>query len=126
MKFYVARPMRGYPEFNFPAFARVTKALRSQGHEVFNPAERDNEKHGTDISKGNETGDEKLAAAQHGFSLREALSADCQWICEHAEGVVLLPGWKESKGAVAESALGTALGLEIYELTSDVVGAMEP
>lgn len=125
MKIYVAGPMRGYPEFNFPAFASATKALRSQGHEVFNPAERDNEKHGTDISKGNEHGDEKMAAAQHGFNLREALGADCGWICANAEAIVLLPGWEESKGAVAESALGTALGLQIFEMTPDVLERME-
>ena len=116
--------MRGHPEFNFPAFASVTKFLRAQGHEVFSPAERDNKKHGTDISKGNEHGDEKIAASQYGFNLREALAADCKWICLHAEGIVLLPGWKESKGAVAESALGTALGLEIFEMAPDVLGGL--
>lgn len=126
MKIYVAGPMRGYKEFNFPAFAKATKALRSQGHEVFNPAERDNEKHGVDISKGNEHGDEKVAAAQHGFNLREALAADCAWICEHADAVALLPGWEQSKGAISERALAEALGLRVYEIPQDVLKGMEP
>lgn len=50
MKVYVAGPMRGIPEFNFPAFNLAAKNLRADGHVVFNPAERDNERHGTDIS----------------------------------------------------------------------------
>ena len=64
--------------------------LRALGHEVFNPAEKDIERHGTDISKGNVAGDEAKAAADHGFNLRQALGEDLAWICEHAEGVALL------------------------------------
>lgn len=111
MKIYLAGPMRGIPEFNFPAFHKATAFLRALGHEVFNPAERDNERHGTDISKGNATGDEKLAAAQHGFNLREALGADLAWICAEADAIALLPGWENSKGVKAEAATGDALGL---------------
>lgn len=116
MKVYVAGPMRGIPEFNFPAFYSAASSLRGQGHEVFNPAERDNDRHGTDISKGNATGDEDLAAKQHGFNLREALSADLAYICLEADAIALLPGWQGSKGATAERAAAVALGLEIIEL----------
>ena len=116
MKIYLAGPMRGKPEFNFPAFFRVTARLREAGHEVFNPAEKDNEKHGTDISKGNQEGRVDVAASQHGFSLREALGADLAWICAEAEAVALLPGWRNSKGATAEYATAVALGLEVIEL----------
>ncbi len=113
-KTYVAGPMRGYPEFNFPAFMMATARLRAAGHEVFNPAERDNEKHGTDISKGNVNGDENVAAAQHGFNLREALAADAKWICEEATAIFMLRGWEKSKGAVAEKALAEALGHKVW------------
>lgn len=116
MKIYLAGPMRGIPEFNFPAFYAAAAELRAQGHTVFNPAERDNEHHGTDISKGNATGDEKLAAAQHGFSLREALASDLNYICREAEAIALLPGWERSKGVAAERATALALGLEVIEL----------
>ena len=105
--------MRGMPEFNFPAFFGAQDLLESKGHEVFNPAARDNEHHGTDISKGNATGDEAIAAKDHGFDLREALGADCAWICAQAEGIYMLDGWAKSAGATAERALAIALGLEI-------------
>lgn len=116
MNIYVAGPMRGIPEFNFPAFHAATAKLRSDGHSVFNPAERDMERHGTDISKGNVAGCEKLAATQYGFNLREALGDDLAYICKHADAVALLPGWENSKGAKAEKATAEALGLQVIEL----------
>jgi hypothetical protein len=120
MKIYVAGPMRGIPEFNFPAFHAAAAKLRAEGHEVFNPAERDNERHGQDISKGNATGDEALAAAQHGFNLRVALGDDLAWICATADAIALLPGWENSKGAKAERATAEALGLQEIRLDGAV------
>jgi hypothetical protein len=116
MKIYVAGPMRGIPEFNFPAFNAAAAALRLEGHIVFNPAEKDNERHGTDISKGNAVGDESLATKQHGFNLREALALDLDFICREADAVALLPGWERSKGANAEKATADALGLQLLYL----------
>lgn len=112
MRVYLAGPMRGIPEFNFPAFFAAAALLRAAGHTVFNPAERDNERHGTDVSAGNLTGDEHVAAAQHGFSLREALADDLAFICLEADAIALLPGWERSKGVAAERATAIALGLE--------------
>src|SRR5689334_4430148 len=116
MNIYVAGPMRGIPEFNFPAFNAATQKLRQDGHFVFNPAERDMERHGTDISKGNSTGSLEQAAKEHGFNLRDALCDDLTFICKTADAVALLPGWQRSKGATAERATAEALGLEIIEL----------
>ena len=116
MKLYLAGKMRGLPEFGFSAFHAAAAKLRAEGHYVFNPAERDNERHGADISKGNVAGDEAVAAKEHGFNLREALGEDLAWICAHAEGIALLPGWQDSKGATAERAVAVALGLEVIEL----------
>jgi hypothetical protein len=108
MKFYVAGPMRGYPLFNFPAFDAATALLREQGHEVFNPAERDREKHGDGVNDS-ATGD--LAdITDTGFSLRDALGADTEWICREADAIFMLDGWEKSKGATAEKALAEALG----------------
>ena len=116
MKIYLAGPMRGIPEFNFPAFHAAAAKLRYDGHDVFNPAEKDNERHGKDISKGNTTGCENIAAIEHGFNLREALHIDLTFICREADGIALLPGWRNSKGATAEHATAVALGLQVIEL----------
>lgn len=114
MNIYLAGPMQGYPEFNFPAFNTKTAELRAQGHEVFNPAERDIERHGgVDISKGNTKGCLEHAVKNHGFNLREALRDDLTYICTTADAICLLPGWENSKGARAEHATAVALGLKI-------------
>ena len=115
MKIYLAGPMRHIPNFNFPAFDFAAAKLRGEGHEVFSPAERDRQHHGTAL-EDNPTGDEIVAAEKVGFSLRRALGDDTAWICSDADAVALLPGWEKSKGAVAEAALAMALGLETIVL----------
>lgn len=96
MKLYLAGPMRGYENLNFPAFHAAAEKLREQGHSVFCPAEND-----------------------IGEDLRRAFAMDTQWICLCADGIALLPGWEESKGATAEHALATALGLKVILLEDD-------
>lgn len=118
LRIYLAGPMQGYPEFNFPAFHEAARKLRFFGHEVFSPAEKDIERHaGVDISKGNATGSVTAAVTEHKFSLRDALHDDMVWICKHATAIAMLPGWENSKGANAEHALAKALGLEILYIS---------
>lgn len=38
MKVYIAGPMTGYPDFNYPAFFAAQDALIGVGHEPINPA----------------------------------------------------------------------------------------
>ena len=99
--------MTGIEHFNAPAFDAAAFLLREAGHEVFNPAENDRE-NGFDPS--GMSGD-ATEAASAGFDLRTALKQDLSWICDHAEGVALLEGWENSKGARAEVALAKALGI---------------
>ena len=118
MKVYLAGPMTGYKDFNFPAFEKAAAQLRAEGHEVFSPAEKDQELYGADVNKS-ETGAHADAAAK-GFSLRQALSLDLQWICEEADAVAFLPGWERSAGANAEHRTAIALipeGMQIIYLT---------
>lgn len=115
MKVYLAGPMQGLPEFNFPAFHAFAAKLRADGFDVFSPAEKDIERTGKDISKGNATGCHVQAAAD-GFNLRDALADDTWFICKEADAVALLPGWENSKGAQAEWALARALGLVMIYL----------
>jgi hypothetical protein len=116
MKVYLAGPMRGHANFNFPAFHEAEELLKSQGHEVFSPARADMERHGADISASNPFGDEDLAGTEHGFDLRVALGIDLAWICAHAEAIALMPGWEKSKGAKAEKATADALDLAVIHL----------
>lgn len=92
MRLYLSGPMTGKPEFNHAEFNKAAAILREAGHEVFNPAE-------TNFGR-------PLKAVTH----REALAVDLLWICQHAEGIALLEGWEQSRGAQAEVAVGRAIG----------------
>lgn len=110
MKLYVAGPMRGYADFNFPAFDEAAGKLRAAGHEVFSPAEHDRTTYGPEVASP--TGNED-DIAHTGFNLRDAMAADTGWICKEADGVAVLPGYLTSLGATAEVALAIALGLPV-------------
>lgn len=118
-KVYIAGPMTGYKDFNFPAFMKAEEDFTKMGFEVFNPAKKDIEAHGEGIAD-NPTGDQKLAAEKDGFDLRKALAWDTARICE-SDGIVMLGGWEKSQGAFAEWALAKALGLQII-YTGEQIG----
>lgn len=123
MKLYLAGPMRGYPDFNFPAFFAAAANLRSQGYSVFSPAERDIER---DTEQGREhtwkssDGDIKVAE-NAGFDRRIAITDDLMYIINQADGIALLPGWEKSKGACAEHWTAQFLDLAIIHLTEEDV-----
>lgn len=115
-KVYLSGPMRGIPEFNFPAFFAAAEKLRAEGYFVYNPAQKDEQKYGEGMSKGNLTGDEDVAKTEYNFNLREALGKDLAYICKNADIIAMLPGWENSKGARAEWATAVAIGLEVMIL----------
>jgi hypothetical protein len=109
MRIYLAGPMRGIPDYNFPAFSFAANRLRNSGHSVFNPAE-----------KGEEAELEKSPGEIDYLDFRRRVFAiDAEFICKEAEVVALLPGWENSLGARAERALAEAIGLSIWVLGAE-------
>src|SRR5579872_2007966 len=96
MKIYLAGPMRGLPDLNFPEFHKYAAYLRSQGHEVFSPAE-------VRVPQDN---------------IRAVFALEMDWLCREAEAIYLMPGWSRSRGASAERALAEALDLKVSLLYS--------
>jgi hypothetical protein len=111
--------MRGYENFNFPAFDYAAERLRERGFVVFSPAERDREVYGADI-EFNPTGDESKVSNK-ACTIEDCMKADTAWICDNAQAIALLPGWQKSSGANAELALAKALGLTVMELGKEYV-----
>ena len=88
---YLAGPMTGIAEYNFPAFNAAAAALRAEGLSVVNPAD-----HGV----------------QEGVEWADYLRYDLTNIA-HCESIALLPGWSHSKGARLEVHVARALGMPV-------------
>lgn len=101
MKIYVAGPMTGLPEFNYPAFRDAATRLRAMGAEVEDPS--------TNV---NPTPDD-----YHGW-LRAGIA---QLIT--CDAVALLPGWETSGGARLEVIVGATLGLRVAPLAEWIAEA---
>ena len=87
MRIYIAGPMTGLPEHNYPAFNAATEKLRSMGYEVGNPAELP----------------EPESPTWEGW-LKQAIQ-----LMLGCDEVVLLDGWHKSIGARLEQNLAAQL-----------------
>ena len=88
---YIAGPMTGLPELNFPAFHAAAAALRAAGFDAVNPAEIN--------------GDTTMPWV-------ECMRRDIQQLVT-CDGIAMLPGWENSKGARLENHIASQLGLEV-------------
>lgn len=102
-KIYIAGPMRGYPEFNFPAFASARDLLNSRGWDAISPADMD-------IAIGFDPKQPHLATPEF---LDAALRRDIDAILE-SQAIYMLKGWENSVGARAEYWLARWRGIEIH------------
>lgn len=92
--FYIAGPMTGLPQFNYPAFHKTAKVMRELDLRVESPAEIKYPDHAKypDFIKG-------------GLQLL--------FLCD---AILLLPGWQGSTGAQVERMVAEACCMDIYEL----------
>lgn len=102
---YVAGPMSGITDFNFPAFFAAQAMLEGQGWIVHNPAAKDEEVSLDPAAV--KTGDDKLAIAK-GFDFRAAYLWDVDKIIA-GNGIYMLKGWEKSPGAFGEWAVAKAM-----------------
>lgn len=104
-KIYIAGPMSGLPEFNFPAFFQAEEELKAAGWQVFNPANKEQEKELD--AEAFVDGDAKKALAA-GFDFRECYAWDVNRVIE-GDAIYMLPGWEQSPGARGEHAVAVAM-----------------
>ena len=104
MNIYIAGPMTGYADHNFPAFDAAQARFEAQGYRVLSPAQLDRA-----VGVFEDTVD-----LPENF-LREAILRDVMTIFFCKE-IHMLRGWESSKGARAEKALAEWLGMKVsYE-----------
>ena len=112
MRVYIAGPMRGRPQFNFPAFDAARDRLLAAGHEPLNQADRDRELLCPWVNAG-EThfNDDVMRWVKTYFHLdvRDVLRCDA---------VAVLPGWQDSRLGKAEIYLAIEFGKQILDATT--------
>tara|TARA_Y100000310_G_scaffold283459_1_gene305432 strand:- start:334 stop:714 length:381 start_codon:yes stop_codon:yes gene_type:complete len=108
---YIAGPMRGYEDGNFPAFDRQQRVLERQGWTVINPAEMDRTQ--GEPPNGHLDFDPETDYEDREF-MRMALRRDMIVICEDCTAMYMMSEFETSRGAKAEWHLAKALGLDIY------------
>ena len=105
---YIAGPMRGYDQYNFPMFDQCRNSMRARTFKVVSPADMDRCV-GFDPTQSDaepELTPEFLRAAQ----IRDVMA-----IINKADFVVMLPGWKFSTGALGEFQLARWKGIPVFE-----------
>jgi hypothetical protein len=90
MIYYLSGPMSGLPNNNIKAFNEAAAFLRSNGVEVVNPPE---------ICTGCN-------------NWHEYLRKDIKALCD-CDGIIMLPGWEDSKGAHLELHIAHRIGIKI-------------
>ncbi|MBI1373332.1 MAG: DUF4406 domain-containing protein [Phycisphaera sp.] len=96
-RIYIAGPMTGLPEHNFPAFDAAARRLEKNGWEVVNPAD-------------NFGGLTSLPRASY-LRIDMALLLQC-------DALALLPCWEDSIGARLEYLLARELDLPIFDAST--------
>jgi hypothetical protein len=92
-RIYIAGPMSGLPEYNYPAFKEAAERFRIWGWE---PVETTDDFDGrTDLD--------------YSVYIRNAIERVMT-----CRAIALLPGWEGSRGATAEVALALCLGMPVY------------
>lgn len=113
MKVYLAGPMSGIPQFNYPAFHAAAQDLRDKGLDVVSPAEIDTPEEQEAFLASPDGLDWPGVARTWG----EILAGDVKMLADNGiEAIVVLPGWENSKGARLETfVLNGIMGKPILE-----------
>lgn len=128
-RIYIAGPMSGIPQFNFPAFHAAAAALRAIDFDVISPAETDpgdvqaaamqskDGKYDANGKVGHETWGDMLArdVKMLADGVFKVLPEGTQGYLLPIDGICFLPGWERSRGARLEAFVGTLTKKRFFE-----------
>ena len=109
---YLAGPMTGIPQFNFPAFAAAAERLRAFGFTIVSPHEQDSpavQKAALASTDGQLDANGQIAGETWG----DILARDVKLVADGVAGVFVLPGWEKSRGARLETFVAHLTGKPI-------------
>ena len=94
MKIYIAGPMTGIPHYNRTAFFEAAGRLIAAGHEPINPA---------------------TIPDTDGWGYTDYLRVAIRMLLD-ADGIALLPGWTNSRGARLEAHIAARIGITARDI----------
>ena len=89
IKVYIAGPMSGLPEYNYPAFYKAEEKLKVMGYEAMNPARNPKQENWQ-------------------LYMRQAITLMMRCDC-----IFLLPGWTSSRGALLEHEIASSIAMPV-------------
>lgn len=100
-KWYLAGPMTGIPQFNFPLFESEATRLRAAGYDIVSPHELDSPavQAAAWASPDGSLGSGTIAGETWG----DILARDVKVVADQVDGILVLPGWVNSRGARLET-----------------------
>lgn len=107
-KYYLAGPMSGIPQFNFPAFDRACEILRAANFDIVSPHEHDTPE--TQAAARASVDGAPMPKETGAESWAECLARDVVLIGDVCEGIIFLPDWQKSRGAKLEAFTGLLTG----------------
>jgi hypothetical protein len=111
-RIYVAGPMTGIDQFNFPSFDRNARFLAEQGWDPISPADLDRQ-------AGHDPNDPEWASREFtADDYHAAMVRDYKALTE-CSAIAFIPGWERSKGASLERAFAGRLKLDMYRVDAD-------
>lgn len=114
---YLAGPMSGIPQFNFPLFEAAAEQLRVSGYNIISPVELD-DKETRKCALASLTG-APGTDTPNGESWGTILSRDVKIIADQVRGIIFLPGWEKSRGARLEAHVAILCGHVFRRYTLD-------
>jgi hypothetical protein len=96
-RYYIAGPMTGLPEYNYPAFKEAATRLRRRGMDVCSPHEI-----------WDEDDEHRNERPWHEY-IREGIT-----LLLSCTDIVMLPDWPRSQGAILEWEIARGLGMAVY------------
>lgn len=106
---YIAGPMTGKPDLNYPRFRRFAKLLRDEGWKVVSPVE---------MAEDNNWTPDMLTANTD--LLQRLIFAELEAV-KCCDAILMLKGWEESKGARTELLVALTHNKEVIQ-ERDYVG----
>jgi len=120
MHIYVAGPMTGIPQFNFPAFDAMAQSLRDAGFTVSSPAEMDDPT--TRAAAMASPDGAPGSGSANGETWGDFLARDVKLLSDGGiDAIVVLPNWTRSRGARLETFVAAAMnGKTIYTFDGEL------